>query len=96
MFYLGDDYEGVYFTNREAECLMHLLEGKTIVATAKELGLSHRTVEFYVKNMKMKVGAVSKIQLIEKIGKTDFVKNYHYNILMKKSAPKSAKGASRE
>lgn len=81
MFYLGDEYEGVYFTKRESECLIHMLEGNTIVDTAKILGLSPRTVEFYVKNMKMKIGVTTKIQLLSRIEQTDFVKNYHINFV---------------
>ena len=88
MYYLGDEYEGVYFTNRESECLMHLLDGNTIVATANILGLSSRTVEFYVRNMRMKIGVTTKTQLIDKIEQTDFVKNYHLNVLAKTTARK--------
>ena len=81
MYYLGEEYEGVYFTKREGECLVYMLEGNTIVATAKILGLSSRTVEFYVKNMKMKIGVTTKFQLLEKIKITDFLKNYHFNTI---------------
>ncbi len=81
MFYLGEAYEGVYFTKREAECLMHMLQGNTIVATAKMLQLSPRTVEFYVKNMKMKIGVTTKAQLLQKVEHTDFVKNYHFKVV---------------
>lgn len=72
-YYLGEPYAGVYFTKREAECIYHLAHGKTIRATAKELKLSARTVEFYVKNMKLKVGVRTKHQLVDKVMKQDFL-----------------------
>jgi DNA-binding CsgD family transcriptional regulator len=57
-----------YFTRREAECIVHLLDGKTVAETAGELELSRRTVEYYVNNMKLKLGCHSKQELLRKIG----------------------------
>lgn len=70
MYFLGDHYEGVYFTKRETETLSYLLQGKTIPETGKMLKLSARTIEFYVKNMKLKIGAKSKVELLEKVRTT--------------------------
>ena len=70
MYFLGDRYEGVYFTKRETETLSYLLQGKTIPETGKMLNLSARTIEFYVKNMKLKTGAKSKVELLEKVRTT--------------------------
>jgi len=75
MFYLGEEYPGIYFTKREVECLVYLLEGHTLVSAAGEMGLSPRTVEFYVKNMRLKMGVHNKAELVKKIRKTDFVKH---------------------
>lgn len=72
--YLGDKFPGVYFTKRESQCLVHILEGHTLVSAAEELGLSPRTVEFYVKNMRLKMGVQNKAELVKKIYQTDFVK----------------------
>lgn len=66
-FDLGDAYPGVRFTRREVDCLQFLLEGKTIADTAVELGLSPRTVEYYVKNMRLKISARSKYDLLKSI-----------------------------
>jgi DNA-binding NarL/FixJ family response regulator len=49
---LGDKYGAVYFTRREAECMVCLLREKTIVSIAAILKISPRTVEYYIKNMK--------------------------------------------
>jgi len=64
-YFLGEGYEGVYFTKREAECLFHLLQRKTISETARDISLSPRTVEYYVKNMKVKLAVPSKAKLLE-------------------------------
>lgn len=51
---------------REMDCLKHILEGRTAKSTAKILGLSHRTVEQYLNNIKNKIGVKYKNELIEK------------------------------
>lgn len=69
-YYLGPDYPDIYFTKREAECIFWMAHGLTIAETALKMYLSPRTVEFYVKNMKTKLGCASKKRLIEKVMKT--------------------------
>ncbi len=78
-YYLGDEYTGIYFTKREAECVWHLLKGNTIVNVAEILGFSSRTVEFYVKNMKMKLRCGSKAELLDKVVETDLIKNADFS-----------------
>lgn len=73
MYFLGDSYDGVYFTKRETETLSFLLQGKTIPETGRMLKLSARTIEFYVKNMKLKVGAKTKVELLEKVRTTEIM-----------------------
>jgi len=73
MYFLGDKFKGVYFTKREAETLFYLLQGKTIPEVGKCLTLSARTIEFYVKNMKLKVGVNTKVALLDKIRDTDII-----------------------
>ncbi len=76
VFYLGDQYENIYFTKREVESLYYLMNGHTISSTAKTLGLSPRTVEFYVNNMKLKIKATSKTELLEKALFTDLMHQF--------------------
>ncbi len=80
-YFLGGAFAGVYFTKREAQTLFHLLQGKTIPQVGKSLNLSARTIEFYVKNMKLKVGAVSKVELLDKIRCTDIVKQLNFDVM---------------
>jgi DNA-binding CsgD family transcriptional regulator len=73
-YLLGDKYPGVALTQREAECMVQFLKGKTVNKTALALQLSPRTVEFYLKNMKRKLNCQTKSELIGKIVETDFMK----------------------
>lgn len=77
MYFLGDQFPEVYLTQREFETLYFLERGHTIVDTGRCLNLSARTIEFYVKNMKLKVGAKTKADLLEKIRKTDIIDMFH-------------------
>ena len=71
--YLGSSYPNVYFTRREIDCMIHLLKDKTVSEVASEIGLSRRTVEFYVNNMKSKLMTKRKKELINKVRKSDFL-----------------------
>ena len=78
VYALGDRFGRIYFTKREAECMVHLLRGKTIARVALELKLSPRTVEFYLKNMKTKLGCRTKFELIDLVINSDFMKNVDF------------------
>ncbi|MCK4609098.1 MAG: helix-turn-helix transcriptional regulator [Gammaproteobacteria bacterium] len=83
MYFLGDNFKGIYFTQREAECMMQLLQGKSFSGAAEKLNLSPRTVEFYVKNMRKKLNCDSKFELIAQVRDSDFLNNF--NVSDKKS-----------
>jgi len=71
---LGDGFGEVYFTEREAQTMMHVLLGKTFNATAEAMNLSPRTIEFYLDNMKLKLNCRTKQELIEKVMASEFVR----------------------
>ncbi|EKE01973.1 MAG: LuxR family transcriptional regulator [uncultured bacterium] len=77
---LGEQYGTIYFTKREAECMVLLLKGKTINGVATILKLSPRTVEYYIKNMKTKVGCRTKFELIDLVYASDFIKNAGFQV----------------
>jgi len=77
-YYLGERYPGIYFTLREAECMKYIISGNTIVDTSKMLDLSHRTVEFYVNNMKAKIKCRTKSELVRYILNSDFEENLDF------------------
>ncbi len=78
IYSLGERYAGIYFTRREAECMILLLRGKTINGVANVLNLSPRTVEYYIKNMKAKVGCRTKFELVDLVHASDFMRGVNF------------------
>lgn len=64
-FLLTNQFHHIELTDREAECIFFILRGKTAKQIARILMLSHRTVEVYVENLKMKLKAQHRQELIE-------------------------------
>jgi len=54
-----------YLTKREIECLQLTIKGYTAKRIARQLNISHRTVEEYLCNIRIKTGTSSKAELIE-------------------------------
>jgi DNA-binding CsgD family transcriptional regulator len=67
IFLPGRQINNNYFTKRENEVMHYLVRGKTAKGIADKLKLSQRTVECYLVNLKHKLGASNKSELIEKI-----------------------------
>ncbi|KTC75998.1 response regulator FixJ [Legionella birminghamensis] len=66
------------FSKRELECAFALLNGMRVKEIARMLGLSVRTIESYIQNMKNKLGCSSQIELVLKLANyKDFI-NQHY------------------
>ena len=57
--------DGHYLTQREAECMMLLLQGMTMKGIGQQLELSPRTVEYYLKRIKERIGCRTKKELIK-------------------------------
>lgn len=72
-YVVGGALSSVEFTRREAECMVWILRGYTNCQIAECMGLSSRTVEYYIKNMRAKVGAHSKLHLMKVVLATDFL-----------------------
>lgn len=65
-FILDSHYQDYGLSERQAECLFLLLRGKSSKVIAKTLGISFRTVEGYINEIKIKMGCETKSQIIEK------------------------------
>ncbi|KTD66705.1 LuxR family transcriptional regulator [Legionella steelei] len=63
-----------YFSKRESQCLHLTVRGKPAKQVAIELGISQRTVEEHLNNIKFKLGVFSKAELIDK------ALNYFYEL----------------
>jgi DNA-binding CsgD family transcriptional regulator len=60
-----------HFSQRELSCLQYLRTGRSIKEIANKLGLSPRTVETYLNNIKIKTGCHSKSQILDFIEQAD-------------------------
>ncbi len=58
---------GETLTQKQINCLSHLIEGKTAKEVAKLLGLSYRTVEGHINKLKLRFSCQSKSELINKL-----------------------------
>jgi len=67
-FYLDNhnSQNNIKLTQRQLECLYYLVKGLTAKDTGEVMGLSYRTIEFYLKNTKAKLNCKSRVELIEK------------------------------
>ena len=63
---IHENLKALSLSRREEECLYYLLRNHTAKEIAKALGLSHRTVESYLNNLKDKFNCVNKTTLIIK------------------------------
>lgn len=62
---LDTDRGVVRLTDKERECLEMFAQGKTAKDVAREVDISHRTVEYHMFRMKHKTGASNKSDLLE-------------------------------
>lgn len=68
--YLSDDDKEVYLTQKEMECIQWCIHGKSSEEIAMILGVSKRTVEAHLENMKQKLNCYKQFQLGYKLGKS--------------------------
>lgn len=61
--FLGSKFPGQYFTLREAQVAYYLVLGQSMKLIAKSMGISSRTVEFYLKNMRRKLDCRNRSEL---------------------------------
>ena len=54
------NFDNSYLTPRENDCIQQLLQGKKYQEIGDSLGLSKRTVEFYMKNIMKKFNCRNK------------------------------------
>jgi DNA-binding CsgD family transcriptional regulator len=67
----------IALTKRESECLALAMRGQSAKYIGRHLGISPRTVEQYIQNLKVKFNANSKCELLHKVLATEFT---HVNL----------------
>jgi DNA-binding CsgD family transcriptional regulator len=75
---LGKSFPGVYLTEREAHVGLLILRGCTCSEAARQMSLSRRTVEYYVSNIKAKLGSRKKSNIVTALLASDFIRNFSY------------------
>ena len=80
-YYLGKKYPGVYFTVQEAKCMFYFFQKFSSKKISVVMKIDFRTVEYYRENIRCKIGAISKKDLIAKIEETQFM---HYMCYLEK------------
>ncbi len=80
-FLLNDPLNGVPLTRRELQVLFLICQGLTNTLVAKKIGLSSRTIEYYIKNMRKKTHALNKTDLVDQVLKTDFLTRVDETVL---------------
>lgn len=63
-YYLGGELGNVWLTRREIVVLQSLLKGYTAKQTGRSLNISHKTVEHYIENLRHKLKASNKNEVI--------------------------------
>ena len=70
-YYLNEE-DGVYLTSREAEVSCLLAQGNTIREASEKMDISVRTAEFYLCNVRRKLGVRNRHELLRMLFDNDF------------------------
>jgi DNA-binding CsgD family transcriptional regulator len=66
-YYLPKPFADCYLTQRELDCVLLLMEGKSSKEIGRALNLSFRTIEFYIDKLKTKLNCRNRVDLTSKI-----------------------------
>lgn len=78
-YYLGGHYQGIYFTVREMDISLLLLRKLTYEFIGNALNISKRTVEYYVKQIKLKLRCEKRNDLIKRLREIEVIHKYGAN-----------------
>lgn len=79
-YIIGEGDAELYLTKREMECLYYLLREHTAKEIAKIIDISYRTVESYIENIKTKLRASTKKELVQYCNDTNLMQQLIYVI----------------
>ena len=97
-YHLGLSHPDVYLTRREAECALLILYARSNKKAAVELGLSHRTIEYYLKNIRAKLGCYNRAHLIRVLKSIHFeeIIDFTQNDILNRVAIEGAQPTQKE
>lgn len=68
-YYLGGEFNDIYLTRQEVHALKYLAHGETMKEAGGLAGLSPRTIESYLNNVRMKMGLNKRHEIIKVVSK---------------------------
>lgn len=74
-YYIEEGNTELYLTMREAQVVLLSMMGKTAKEVSRRLGISFRTVEYYLENVKRKLDCDSKREAINRLLCSNFLVN---------------------
>ena len=75
-YYLGQNYPNIYFTLREMDVAILLIKNHTYQQIANILTLSARTIEYYTKQIRLKLRCEKKSESIQLLRTMEVIQNY--------------------
>src|SRR3990167_6538437 len=75
-YYLGKYYPNMYFTLREMDVAVLLIKNCTYQQIAEILSLSARTIEYYTKQIRLKLRCDKKSESVQLLRAIEIIKNY--------------------
>lgn len=84
---IGPAFPGLYLTQREAECVWQLSMGKTLRQTGDALQLSPRTVEYYVRRIREKLGCKTKSDVMQLLHRIEFIERLRHRLVRQEGLP---------
>ena len=73
-YYLGEKYPCKYFSQREAICMLGMLQGLNCAQIADLISFSPKTIGIYFKSIQHKLRCKTKKELLYSIRQIDFMK----------------------
>lgn len=78
--YLGEEFDNAYLTRREMDILWLMKDGGNQLNIADQIGLSHRTLETHIKNIKEKLKCNTLFELGYVLGSFGIKNKYPFKI----------------
>ena len=84
---MGEGFPEIYLTQREAECVFWVIEGLTNKEVADKMELSSRTIEYYLRNVRVKLNCYSKAHLVKMLKNAPILKLIRQQVMEEELDP---------
>ncbi len=76
-YFLNENISKIYLKQREADVMALLLRGLNRKFVARAMNVSIHTVDFYIKNIQLKLNVFSIKEMSSLVRETNFLSNYY-------------------